>query len=377
MKLLLRLLVFLLTVIITSCSSDDGGDELVTPTPQETFGNWSPDFTNQTSNFTQTRTGSQGTEQTRTINVTSSSSTSSSTEEILEEDINDDGDLFEDIEVITTTYTGSENLGTHQITSYEILEDNDNGILIGNEFISMEYGYIEQDGGEYFCNQDNGYSYYILGINSIGSSFNDNNFYGNGYLIETEILLKFDNLNSEGKLVSDQNYNLPFIFEVINSIYNQEISSYEEYESWEESHFIDSDGDTYNDFDEIVNNGDPNDSDIISDSEEYVSEYFCDLNGNLLLEDDNLITYMTFYNIDNGDYGSGPGTEVFTVNTSIILNSSSEKYLFKGEGTTESGLPVKIYFNGFISLHDFTSESSKTSKKNRKSILKTTHQNPI
>ena len=353
------------TIIIISCSSDDGGEEMVTPTPQETFGNWSPDFTNQTSDFTQSRTGSQGTEQTRTINVTSSSSTSSSTEEILEEDINDDGDLFEDIEVITTTYTGSENLGSHQITSYEILEDNNNGILIGNEFISMEFGYIEQDGGEYFCNQDNGYSYYILGINSIGSSFNDNNFYGNGYLIETEILLKFDNLNSEGKLVSDQNYNLPFIFEVINSIYNQEISSYEEYESWEESHFIDSDGDTYNDFDEIINNGDPNDSDIISDSEEYVSEYFCDLNGNLLLEDNNLITEMEFYNIDNGQYGEG--TEIFTLNTSIILNSSSEKYLFKGEGTTETGLPIKIYFNGFISLHDFTSESSKSSKKNRNS----------
>ena len=119
MKYTSRFFIFLLSsIIITSCSSDDGGDETVTPTPQETFGNWSPDFTNQTSNFTQTRTGSQGTEQTRTINVTSSSSTSSSTEEILEEDINDDGDLFEDIEVITTTYTCSENLGTHQITSY-------------------------------------------------------------------------------------------------------------------------------------------------------------------------------------------------------------------------------------------------------------------
>jgi len=207
----LRFLIFLLsTIIITSCSSDDGGEEMVTPTPQETFGNWSPDFTNQTSDFTQNRTGSQGTEQTRTINVTSSSNTSSSTEEILEEDINEDGDLFEDIEVITMTYTGSENLGNHQITSYEILVDNDNGILIGNEFISMEFGYIEQDGGEYFCNQDNGYSYYILGLNSIGSSFNDNNFFGDGYLVESEILLKGDNLNSEGKLVSDQNYNLPF-----------------------------------------------------------------------------------------------------------------------------------------------------------------------
>ena len=340
---------------------------MVTPTPQETFGNWSPDFTNQTSDFTQSRTGSQGTEQTRTINVTSSSSTSSSTEEILEEDINDDGDLFEDIEVLVITYTGSENLGSHQTTSYEVLEDNNNGILIGNEFIQMEYGYIELDGGEYFCNINNPYLYYILGLNSIGSSFNDNNFFGDGYLVETEILLKGDNLNQEYKLTPDQNYNLPFTFEVINNVFNQEISSFDELETWEESHFIDSDGDTYNDFDEIVNNGDPNDPEVVTNSDEYVSEYFCDSNGNSLLTDehDNFIVYMTIYNIDNGEYGQG--TEIFTLNTSIILNSSSEKYLFKGEGNTETGLPIKIYFNGFISLHDFTSESSKSSKKNRNS----------
>lgn len=66
----LRSLICLLSsIIITSCSSDDGGDEMVTSTTQETFGNWSPDFTNQTSNFTQTRTGSQGTEQTRTFTL--------------------------------------------------------------------------------------------------------------------------------------------------------------------------------------------------------------------------------------------------------------------------------------------------------------------
>ena len=364
----LRFLIFLLsTIIIISCSSDDGGEEMVTPTPQETFGNWSPDFTNQTSNFTQTRTGSQGTEQTRTINVTSSSSTSFSTEEILEEDINDDGDLFEDIEVITTTYTGSDNLGTHQITSYEILVNNDNGMLIGNEFIPMEYGYIELDGREDFCNTENRFFYYILGINSIGSSFNDNNFFGDGYLVETEILLKGDNLDEEYKLTPDQNYNLPFTFEVINSVFNQEISSFEELESWEESHFVDSDGDSYNDLEEIFNNGDPNDPDVVTDYEEYISEYFCDYDGNLLLtnEHDNFITYMTIYNIDNGEYGQG--TEIFTLNSSIILNSNSEKYLFKGEGTTETGLPIKIYFNGFISLHEFTSESSKSSKKKTKS----------
>jgi hypothetical protein len=366
MKLSFKYFLFVLsTIIITSCSSDEGGDQMVKPTPQETFGNWSPDFTNQTSNFTQTRTGSQGTEESRTINITSSSSTSSSTEEILEEDINDDGDLFEDIEVLVTTYTGSENLGSHQITSYEITVDNDNGILIGNEFISMEFGYIELDGIEYFCDLNNRYSYYILGINSIGSNFNDNNFYGNGHLIESEMLLKTDNLDSEGKLLPDQNYDLPFVFEVINKTFDQNISNYQEFSVWEESHFVDSDGDSYNDLEEIINNGDPNDPNITTDYDEYVSEFYCDLNGNLLLEDDNQISAFTFYNIEDGNYGSG--TEIFTVNTSIKLNSSSEKYLFKGEGKSETGLPVKIYFNGFISLHDFTSETSKSSNKIRKS----------
>ena len=52
------------------------------------------------------------TQQTRTINVTSSSNTTTSTEESINQDINDDGDLFEDIEVILTTYTGSENKET-------------------------------------------------------------------------------------------------------------------------------------------------------------------------------------------------------------------------------------------------------------------------
>ena len=68
--------------------------------PQEAFSNWSPNFNNQISNVTQTRTGSQGTQQTRTIEVTSSSNSSSLTEESIDKDINNDGDLYEDIEEI-------------------------------------------------------------------------------------------------------------------------------------------------------------------------------------------------------------------------------------------------------------------------------------
>ena len=145
-------LIFIYSLFLVGCSTDDGGGEMDNtnttpePTPKETFGNWSPDFTNQTSDFTQTRTGSQGTQQTRTINVTSSSVTTSSTEESINQDLNDDGDLFEEIEEVITTYTGSENLGNHQTKTYNVTEDNNNGILIGNEFISMKFGYIEYDG---------------------------------------------------------------------------------------------------------------------------------------------------------------------------------------------------------------------------------------
>ena len=378
-------LIFIYSLFLVGCSTDDGGGEMdntnttpeptpITPepTPKETFGNWSPDFTNQTSDFTQTRTGSQGTQQTRTINVTSSSVTTSSTEESINQDLNDDGDLFEEIEEVITTYTGSENLGNHQTKTYNVTEDNNNGILIGNEFISMKFGYIEYDGEEYFCDLNNNYSHYVLGLNSIGSNFNDNNFYGNGYLIEYVILLKTDNLDSEGKLIPDQNYDLPYFFEVINNTFDQNITNFEELDLWEKSHFIDSDGDSYNDLTEIFNNGDPNDPNIYI-GDESVWEYFCDLNGGLLLEEDNLVEDMILYYIENGNYGpDGSETNIFTTNTSIILNSNSGKYLLKGEGTTETGLPVKMYFNGFISLHDFTSKSSK-SMSNKKNKHRLTH----
>ena len=121
--------VITLTPFFYSCSSGDAGDDTINP-PQETFGSWSPDFTNQTSDFSQTRTGSLGTQQTRTINVTTSSSTSSSTEESINQDINDDGDLFDEVEQVVTTYSASDGLGSFQQDSTEISEDNDMGITV-------------------------------------------------------------------------------------------------------------------------------------------------------------------------------------------------------------------------------------------------------
>ena len=110
-------ILFIAALTAVSCSSD-GGDDDVIDTP-ETFGSWSPAFSNQTSDFTQTRTGNSGTSQTRTINVTSSELREETDEYIEDNDVNGDGDKVDDVTLITTTYSGSENVGSHQINSYE------------------------------------------------------------------------------------------------------------------------------------------------------------------------------------------------------------------------------------------------------------------
>ena len=99
----MKQILLLFLIIFVSCSSDSDGDEMPTSIINETFGNWSPDFTNQTSNFTQTRVGSKGTGQTRTIEVTSSSNLSESNEEHLNQDVSNDGDKLDSIEISTIT----------------------------------------------------------------------------------------------------------------------------------------------------------------------------------------------------------------------------------------------------------------------------------
>lgn len=124
MKNFLRLSLILVLFLFNRCSSNDSDEIDNNPPLQETFGNWTPNFTDQNSNFTQTRTGSQGTQQTRTINITSVTNTSSTTEENINQDINNDGDLLENIEVITITYTASDDLGSYQTVTYNIIQNN-------------------------------------------------------------------------------------------------------------------------------------------------------------------------------------------------------------------------------------------------------------
>jgi hypothetical protein len=115
-----KTLFFLSCMLLMFCSSDETEIDSIA----ETFDNWVPEFTSQIANFNQTSSGSQGTENMRTINVTLSSNTVSSNEQNLNQDINTDGDLLDDVDATVTTYTASENLGAHQITTYTITLDN-------------------------------------------------------------------------------------------------------------------------------------------------------------------------------------------------------------------------------------------------------------
>ena len=113
MRTAILLLLFFLTL---SCSSEDNENEVSIP---ETFGVWSPPFSDQTSNFTQTRTGNQGTSESRNIIVTSSSITEEENERTttFNLDLNSDGDFVDYVQRTITTYTASEGLGSFTIES--------------------------------------------------------------------------------------------------------------------------------------------------------------------------------------------------------------------------------------------------------------------
>jgi len=365
----MKKLIFLLSVftIILSCSSDDSLDTPPTNNNvvQETFGNWSPDFTNQTANFTQTRTGTQGTQQTRTIVVTVTSSTATSTEEILEEDINEDEDLFDIVEITTSNYSASESLGSFQLQVMNISIDNNNGIKIGDEFISLNFGYIEYDGNEFFCNTENEYTYFVLGLNSIGTTFSDNNFYGNGDLVELTFLIKSSELSNKFELNSNHQYDISNYMSEINAFYGTSISSVDEYDEWWDNYFEDTDGDGWSDAEELLNNGNPNDPNITPDYDEYLSPLFCEGNStniNFL----GLDTGGNLYTITDGEYGNG--TFFYDSTSFKITLNDSNTYSVIIEGETETGLPINIFYKGFLSKYD--DRESKSNKKAKRAILK-------
>jgi|TARA_B110000211_G_scaffold154252_1_gene175057 hypothetical protein len=127
--------ILLMCLVVFSCSKDEesaASTVTQTVTPPETFDSWTPDFNNQISNFNQTRSGSQGTDQTRAITVTSSQDIEISNETALDEDFNSDGDKLDMYNVVNTVYTASQSLGTHSILSYELSFNQDANIINSN-----------------------------------------------------------------------------------------------------------------------------------------------------------------------------------------------------------------------------------------------------
>lgn len=153
--------------LLLSCSTEESIEPVTQaiPTP-ETFGDWSPGFDIQTANFTQTRTGSKGTEQSRAINVTSSIEINNITDETtLNQDINSDGDTIDMYNEITTTYSASESLGSHSLDSIELLFNQDANIINSNTgfwagaYNSEDYyGYVESNGNLVYNTLINGFN---------------------------------------------------------------------------------------------------------------------------------------------------------------------------------------------------------------------------
>jgi hypothetical protein len=321
-KLFLVLTVFTLLI---SCSSDDSSD---TPpannnVAQETFGNWSPDFTNQTANFTQTRTGTQGTQQTRTIVVTITSSTATSTEEILEEDINEDEDLFDEVEITTSNYSASEGLGSYEIVSNSITKDNDMVLKIGNQAYSLKDGLIYYYGSPEDCNNLYGYG---INLYSEGISFNSNTqeWSGKGskislyFTIESEQLYNGISLSNPLKA-----YN-----ELLGTSAQSTIDIYK---------LINEDGGVY---DEVL---------------EGLST--CEFLEKIEL---NMITGYYFPNTYDGD-NYNEDEQLFDLhfdnsNNNLTINKSEDGvFTLELKNSISNGqLPVSLYFNGFLDLYDLS-----------------------
>jgi len=341
---------FIVLFFLISCASDSEPINTPNENPSETFSAWTPNFTNQTTNFTQTRTGSLGTQQSRTITVTTSSSSNTTTEETLSTDVNEDNDLFDEIEVVVTSYTASENLGSFEVTEYIVLVDNNNGILIGNEFIDLDYGYLEWDGGHYFCSVDNEFTWFIFGLNNIGSSFSDGNFYGDGYLVESELLIDTETLIDGFDLSPEQEYELTDGLVALNDYYGVSFSTVDDWVDWYDENNQDSDGDGYYDFEEVINNSDPNDSNSLPNGE-YISPLFCNTEtSSLEYTFTGLSTDLSLNAIIDGNYDED-WIQIFSTSYKIVLNTN-ETYSVIIEGESENSLPVKIFFKGYLSLYD-------------------------
>ena len=171
-KNIFTLLIFLASLNFISCSSESGDDDVIeTPDPSDRWGEWSawtPEFTNQTADFTQSRSRSVivngnrdsnapsgEANETRNISVTSSVETQTDNERstTFDNDLNGDGDFVDYVQRTVTTYTASNGLGSHSVNSdWSIATDQD------EYFYNLNYG----DWGANISNNDGDYLYTYL-----------------------------------------------------------------------------------------------------------------------------------------------------------------------------------------------------------------------
>lgn len=334
-KLFLVLTVFTLLI---SCSSDDSS---VTPpannnVAKETFGNWSPDFTNQTANFTQTRTGTQGAQQTRTIVVTITSSTETSTEEILEEDINEDEDLFDEVEITTSNYSASEGLGSYEIVSNSILKDNDMVLKIGNQSYPLIVGRIKN----YGAYEMEGDGYPDLDCQGKGLFNFDIELFTEGVELNSDEELRGEGKGVYFELWSENKSNLKpanylDILNSANQYYNLNFSSLEDFDEWYDINYPDGDS--------------------RFETDDCFTYDFINLTS----------TYSNVYRVEADNIFSGELNFVGGV-LEYNLNSDGSHIIEFTGGVDVDGLPVSFYFNGFLSSFDYSDDTSKSISTKRK-----------
>lgn len=345
--------VITLTPFFYSCSSGDAGDDTINP-PQETFGSWSPDFTNQTSDFSQTRTGSLETQQTRIINVTSFSSTTTSTEESINQDINDDGDLFDEIEEVVTTYSASDGLGSFQQDSTEISEDNDMGITVGNNFFSIKNGSLVMSKEKHRDWSDNGsdenitceidgytYTLHYGGLNlwaeeiSYRPNTESYQWSGTGMMIHAELYSYIDNDIA-------QNNNESYIYKDAMGLSNDRFgTSFNSQNSYDNRDETDAgcpgyDIEAFNQYNNYAN------------SCEVFNNYYS-TNGAMWYDTTFDSNYA--YTFGGADVDYCPGIMFDSQGKLVSISKNSDNiYTIKINGTDRYSLPVKIFYKGYLAI---------------------------
>tara|TARA_Y100001935_G_C17274300_1_gene493763 strand:+ start:560 stop:1627 length:1068 start_codon:yes stop_codon:yes gene_type:complete len=345
-KSIFSLFIFI-SVFLISCSSG-GDDDSAIAVPQESFGDWSPEFSDQTSSFTQTRTGSLGTQQSRSISVNSQSSVSTTTEEILNQDINSDQDFYDEIEKVVTTYSASNGLGSFQLEALSVTDDNNMGIKVGNNFYPLASGSLvinktkESIGGSSTATdvecEINGVNYtlYEAALNlwseGIAVSPNaENPWSGEGSMIHITLFSIIDN-----DIAYNDNKQISYID--ILDIYNGATgTSYNSQNGSSDCAVWEIDDPLWDELDGTINTQ-------------------CE-NFNLLYNTSEFRFYDTNFDSNYANNNGGAdidyclGTQFDIIGKVIKVSKNSDDiYTIKIEGKDKYSLPLKIFYKGYLAI---------------------------